>query len=216
MRSESQLVAAADENFVASFRKLVEHCPEGEISEFGGVFAFVTGLQLSLFNGCVVTGPATPAQLEAALEWVSRQDLPHRAWIAQELVPELRDLPPAYGLHREPLPYPGMVLHPLPALPAPSVGVVVVPVAEVNLEEYLQVCVEGGLRLDMAERLFSPSFAFDPDVQLFVGRLDGRPVGTSIAIRSSDASGVYNVGTLPQARRRGVGAALTSGRRGGG
>ena len=61
----------------------------------------------------------------------------------------------------------------------------------------------------MAERLFTPSFASDRDVQLYVGRLHGRPVGTSIAIRSESASGVYSVGTLPQARRHGVGAALT-------
>jgi ribosomal protein S18 acetylase RimI-like enzyme len=57
--------------------------------------------------------------------------------------------------------------------------------------------------------LISPSLAADPDVQLFVGRLDDEPVGTSIAIRSGDASGVYNVGTRPEARRRGVGSAVT-------
>jgi GNAT superfamily N-acetyltransferase len=208
VKSESDLVAAAHDNFVASFRKLVEHCPEGEIREIGGVFTFVTGLPLSLFNGCVIAGPAIPADLEAALEWVRAQNLPHRVWIAQ-LVPELGDLPPAYGLDPEPMAYPGMVLHPLPEPPAPSAGVTVEPVTDANLEEYLWVCVAGGLRPDLSERLFSPSFTSDRDVQLFVGRLEGRPVGTSVAIRSSAASGVYNVGTLPQARQRGVGAALT-------
>jgi ribosomal protein S18 acetylase RimI-like enzyme len=34
-------------------------------------------------------------------------------------------------------------------------------------------------------------------------------VGTALAIRSERASGVYSVGTLPAARRLGVGAALT-------
>lgn len=33
--------------------------------------------------------------------------------------------------------------------------------------------------------------------------------GTSLAIRTADASGVYSVGTLPDARRRGVGTAVT-------
>ena len=35
------------------------------------------------------------------------------------------------------------------------------------------------------------------------------PAGTSIAIRSRDASGVHAVGTLASARRRGLGTALT-------
>jgi hypothetical protein len=38
-----------------------------------------------------------------------------------------------------------VALHPLPDLPAPSVGVVVIPLADVNLEEYLLECVEGGV-----------------------------------------------------------------------
>lgn len=158
--------------------------------------------------GCVVTGPATPAYLEAALTWVGDHDLPYRAWITHRL-PELGSVPPAQGLQAEPEPYPGMVLHPLSEAPEPSSGVATVRVTDANLDEFVQVGVEGGLREDLSERLFTPSFASDPDVQLFVGRLNGRPVGTSIAIRSESASGVYNVGTLPQARRHGVGAALT-------
>jgi GNAT superfamily N-acetyltransferase len=62
---------------------------------------------------------------------------------------------------------------------------------------------------DTARRLFSASFAADPDVRLFTGRLEGRAVGTAVAIRSDDVSGVYAVGTLPAARRRGVGTATT-------
>jgi GNAT superfamily N-acetyltransferase len=209
MKSEPELIAAADETFVASFRKLAQHCPGAEMRDIGAVFAFVTGLELALFNGCVVTRPpATAAELGAALEWVGDHDLPHRVWITQRM-PELGDVPPLYGLVPEPQPYPGMVLHPLPEPPAQSAGVTIVPVTDANLDEFVQVGLEGGLREDMSERLFTPSFASDRDVQLFVGRLNGRPVGTSIAIRSESASGVYNVGTLSQARRQGVGAALT-------
>ena len=208
MKSESELAAAADENFVASFRKLVEHCPGAELRDVGSVFAFVTGLQLALFNGCVVTAPPTPADLRTALEWVGGHVLPYRAWITHRL-PQLGDVAKEYGLRREPHPYPGMVLHPLPEAPEPSSGVTSVGVTVANLGEFVQVWLDGGLREDLCERLFTPSFASDQNVQLFIGRLNGQPVGTSIAIRSESASGVYNVGTLPMARRRGVGAALT-------
>jgi ribosomal protein S18 acetylase RimI-like enzyme len=58
--------------------------------------------------------------------------------------------------------------------------------------------------------LYSRSLVADPDVQLFVAQLEGRPVGKSVAIRTG-ASGVYDVATVKSARRRGVGSALTRG-----
>lgn len=209
MKSDSELVAVSNENFVASFRKVVEHSPEGEARWFGRVFAFVTGLPLSLFNGCVVVEPADAAQLDAALSWLSGWNLPHKAFVATEYLVSLSDVPLDHGLRRDPDPYPGMVLHPIPEPPAPSAGVTVVPVADSLLEEYLQVCTEVGLPLRVAQELYSRPLVADPDVQLFVARLDGQPVGKSLAIRSGGASGVYDVGTLESARRRGVGSALT-------
>lgn len=209
VKIEPELVAAANLNYVGSYRKLVEHSAEGEIREVGGVIAFVTGVPLSLFNGCVVAEPATAAELETALEWVSERDLPYRVWIDERLAPGLGEVALAHGLQRDPLPYPGMVLHSPPEPPPPPVGVTVVPVSEAGLAEYLGVCVEDGLPPTLAERLFSPSFAADPDVQLFTARLDGRPVGTSVAIRTGDVAGVYAVSTLATARRRGVGTAAT-------
>ena len=71
------------------------------------------------------------------------------------------------------------------------------------------VTIEAGMPADAARLLFSASFAADPDVELFIGRLEGRAVGTAVAIRSGDVSGIYAVGTLPAARRQGVGSALT-------
>ena len=209
MRTEPELVSAANQSFVGSYRKLVEHSPEGDIHERGAVFAFVTGLPISLFNGCVVTAEAASKELDAAVDWVSGRDLPYCVWIAGEFASALSHVPLAHGLERDPVPYPGMVLHPPPEPPAPSPGVTVVPVTATGLDEYLGVSVESGLPSELGRRLFSPSFARDPDVQLFTGRLDGRPVGTSIAIRTGDVSGVYAVGTLKADRRRGVGTALT-------
>ena len=62
---------------------------------------------------------------------------------------------------------------------------------------------------ELAGRLYSEAFAADPDVQLFTARLEGRAVGAAAAIRTGNVSGVYAVGTLPVARRRGVGTAAT-------
>ncbi len=209
MKTEPELVAAANENFLASFRKVVEHSPEGEDRWFGSVFAFVTGLPISLFNGCVVVEEVDADELDAALGWLRSRDFPHRAFIASELVAGLSGVVREHGLERDPHPYPGMVLHPIPELPLPSADVTVVAVADSQQDEFLQVCAETGLPQRVVQGLYSPSFVADPDVQLFVALLEGRPVGKSLAIRSATASGVYDVGTLESARRRGVGGALT-------
>jgi len=209
VKTEAELVAAANLNFIGSYRKLVEHSPGGAIRERGGVFAFATGVPISLFNGCIVAEPATPADLEAALEWVSLRGLPFLVWIDERNAPGLGDVAIAHGLLREPAAYPGMVLHPIHGPPAPPAGVTVVPVTESGLAEYIGVCVEGGMAPELAEHLYPPAFAADPDVQLFTARLDGRPVGTSVAIRTGEVAGVYAVGTLADARRRGIGTAAS-------
>ena len=208
-RTEAELVAASHENFVGSFLKLTEHCPGGEVWEAGSVFAFVTGLPLSMFNGCLVTGPAQADDVARALEWLASRAVPHRAWIAEEFAPGLGDVIAGCDLGLDPEPYPGMVLHPPPPAPTPAAGVEVARVEAAGLEEFWQVAIDGGAPPDLARQLIPPSFASDPVVQLFVGRLDGRAVGTSIAIQTRTAGGVVAVSTLPDARRRGVGAAMS-------
>ncbi len=209
MRNETELAAASHENLVASFRKIVAHSPQGESREARAVFAFVSGLPLSFFNGCVVTGAAEPEEVDEALGWVRGRGVPSRVCIAGEHAEELAGVVSSHG-YGERTPYPGMALHPVPEPPEPAAPITVERVAdEEGRAAFVQVSVLGGLSADLADRLFSPSLAADTDVALFLGRLDGRPAGTSLAIRSASASGVSNVGTLPAARRRGLGTALT-------
>ncbi len=209
MKSDSELGSAANLSFVGSFRTLVEHSVEGELREVGGVFAFVTGLPISLFNGCVVVEPTTAPELDAALTWIAERGLPYQVFIDEERAPGLANVPLARGLKRELRPYPGMTLHPVPESPLPAPGVTVVPVTPANLAEHLDVRVASGVPPELAGRLYSEAFAADPNVQLFTARLEGRAVGAAAAIRTGNVSGVYAVGTLPVARRRGVGTAAT-------
>jgi len=156
-----------------------------------------------------VTREALSAELATSVAWVAARDVPFRVWVAEKLAAGLAQAPASYGLEPAASLYPGMVLHPIPDAPILGAGVSVVPIFESSLDEFVGVLEEGGLRAELAHRLITPSFATDPDVQLFVGRLDEKPVATSIAIRSGHASGIYNVGTLPEARRRGLGSAVT-------
>jgi GNAT superfamily N-acetyltransferase len=209
MKTTTELVALANRSYVDSYRKLVAHIPDGAATELGGVFAFATGVPHSLFNGCVVVQPASRTDLEAGLSWIRVRDVPYRVWIDEDRAPGLVGVAIAHGLVPDAHRYPGMVLHPAPDPPPPSPGVQVVPVADGGLDEHLAVRMADGMPPNVASRLFSASFAADPNVEVFTIRLNGRAVGASIAIRTDEVVGVYAVGTLPDARRHGVGTAAT-------
>lgn len=210
MTADQDLAEAADRNFIGSYRKLAEHCPGGASREFSGVFAFVTGLPIGMFNGCIVAGPVAAEDLEAALDWVTERDVPYRLWIHEGLTDQLGQTAGRRAMEQDAWLVPQMVFRPPFEPPSPAPGVTVSHVSDArSLDEYRAVFVEDGMSEDVARRLFATSFAADPDVQLVVAALDDRPVGTSLALRTREVSGVYAVETLPAARRRGVGSAAT-------
>ena len=209
LKSEPELVAASNLNFAGSYRKLAKHCPRGQIRNEGAVMAFVTGVPISIFNGCLVLQKSTASDLATAAAWVASETVPYHVWINEGINPSQVESGVPEGFVKNPWTLPGMVLQSNEAPPSPPAGVTVVPVEAAGLAECVGVYVGSGLPAAHAETLFSPAFAADPDVQLFTAKLDGRPVGSALAIRTGDVAGVYAVGTLEHARHRGVGTAAT-------
>jgi hypothetical protein len=54
-----------------------------------------------------------------------------------------------------------------------------------------------------------PTILEDEAMKMFIGRMDGQPVGAAMGYRTDAAVGVFGVTTVASARRRGYGAALT-------
>jgi hypothetical protein len=59
------------------------------------------------------------------------------------------------------------------------------------------------------ELLYPPAVLAAPGLALYLGFLDGRPVATSVRITAGEIAGIGGVSTLPEVRRRGIGAAMT-------
>ena len=55
-----------------------------------------------------------------------------------------------------------------------------------------------------------PAILEDPNMEMFLGRVNGRAVGAAMGYRTEDAIGVFGVTVVASARRRGYGAALTA------
>jgi predicted acetyltransferase len=62
---------------------------------------------------------------------------------------------------------------------------------------------------EIIDVIVTESMLADPSMVLVVGRVDGVPVSSAIAVVTATTAGIYNVATPPEHRRRGYGAALT-------
>ena len=63
---------------------------------------------------------------------------------------------------------------------------------------------EGLLRTIMGDPL-----PIDHDVAIYVGYADGQPVTSGLGARTGRTMGIFNIATVPGARKRGFGAAMT-------
>ena len=97
---------------------------------------------------------------------------------------------------------------------APPAGVALERVSDTGtFREVSRVVVEGfeaPSELVPAIERFG-ALGFDPanPQRTFLARLDGRPVGTALSVRAGEVLGIFNVATIPDARGRGVGRAVT-------
>jgi N-acetylglutamate synthase len=103
-----------------------------------------------------------------------------------------------------------MVLDTIGALPGPPEGVTLELVDESGYEAWLAIAAEVFLPAEVANAVFPPSLLVSPTCVTVLAGIDGSYVGSATAVHTGDVAGIYSVGTLEQARRRGVGRATTA------
>lgn len=111
-------------------------------------------------------------------------------------------------------PLPGMAveLGHLKQGPAAPQGLTVERVTSAEgIREWTQACALGFGLPDFVRDAFGEMMSHaDPSAtQAYVARLDGQAVASSLMLLAAGVAGIYNVATVPAARRKGIGAAVT-------
>ncbi|HEX7155001.1 MAG TPA: GNAT family N-acetyltransferase [Thermoanaerobaculia bacterium] len=179
-----------------------------------GVYGVVTDIPITFFNGIATSHDP---DIEAVTAIYRERRMPFRWWLTPSTRPaNLDELLKAHGL-KQAFDAKGMVADlstidfdtPLP----PDLELVQVRDAagfdqwtSVLLPTFAQPPEHAAIWRNGYEQ-----FGFDRDAPWahFVGLIDGKPVATTTVLTEGDLVGVYHVATLPEARGRGIGPAVT-------
>lgn len=207
-----ELVARADDNYHAAFRRLAAALDGGEVVEGDGMLVIRTGLPVAMFNIAFVTRPLAdaPAAIARAAAYFDALRLPFvvrvRAGIddAAERAAAACRLP-----YRDTVP--GMALPAIAEIPAPPPSLEIRAARdEATLDAHRAILAESfGMPMELVRQLLAARTLAMLDAEFYVGFVDGTPVTSSALIASDRVAGVWNVGCLPSHRKRGLGEAMT-------
>ena len=210
------LVRAIEANHVAFFSRFGRP-PDGHVSTEGGITRTVSGVCHPLFNGVFAsTEPVEARAIDRTIAWFRMRELPFLWWVLPSQGPSGLDRRlEASGLSHV-FDAPGMVLR-WDRLRKPSPGPEGLRIETVvdarSLELFGQTLNAGDFEAPPSVANEIPrllrSDPDDPRTRCFLGFLGDEPVATSLRFVSDGAVGIYGIATVPSARRRGIGAAMT-------
>jgi GNAT superfamily N-acetyltransferase len=211
----SALAALEHENLLSADGAVAGRIGGSVVRRADGVALFATGLPLRVFNVAFVDGGTTePAAIGAAVEVLRARGAPFalclRAGIDDEHVATATAL--GLALHDEDPWMPGMALHPIPPDigPLPSALDVRPATDAPGIADHVTAAAEGfGMPREWLVAGIDERLLDDPAVTVYTGYEDGRPAVAGMSVRTGRTIGIYNIATIPSARRRGHGATMT-------
>jgi ribosomal protein S18 acetylase RimI-like enzyme len=194
--------------------------PTTIVSSDPDLFWYVTGLPDATFNSIMYANLA-PERIDATVEqlhWLRKlYDVP-MGWLvgAASRPADLGERLEARGLvHRSTLTPMTLALDSIQSEPVLMPGLTIERVADAAvLEEWIEAEARGFQSTGVVGRGLmalrrSMGVGHDYPLTHFLGRLDGRPVATASIVLAGGIAGIFDVSTAPEARRRGIGAAMT-------
>lgn len=233
--TDDQLAAAVEENLFALFRAMAT-LPGGQLVEDARLSYHLATPFNPMFKGiwrARLTADEADQAIDETLAWFASQQAPFLFWwtgpqttpadlgerlIARGLISLEASIEPDSGIASTMLGAPGMVadLHQMSAQALEQVppGFTIEIVRDEQcLADFKQALVEGyEIPAALAEGWVQATIGFGLGAtpwQLYLGRLDGQPVATSMLFNGGGVASLYGVATVPSARRQGIGAAIT-------
>jgi GNAT superfamily N-acetyltransferase len=214
----AQALATAVEANLLEWFEYIGRAASVELYASPSVSWFVTGIPHPFLNGVFRTRLASGAvdeAIEQVLAHFKSRKMPFMWWTGPAAQPS--DLGKDLGAHG--LDYierfPGMAADLLAlndGLPTPS-ELIIVPVGdEERLAQWVKAVRIGYQLPDSSESTLFDAFAdlgFSLPLRSYVGLLNGQPVAASQVFLGAGVAGIYCVATVPQARRKGIGTAVT-------
>ena len=222
-RTDAELLAMAD-RLSAAFFLSTRGQPGSRIRDDGDVIHGMTGIPLAIFNGatCARFTPDDAAERIEAVLRPFRDEHVKMSWFvgSTSTPPDLVDRLIAHGLTIEevaPVLARSLADWPDPAAPAPVApdGVTIERVRDATgfraaTEVMFAVF---GLPLDVidpfVDRYARYSIGPDPIQDVVLARRDGEPAATALGFVVDGVVGIFNVATLPEHERNGLGTAVT-------
>lgn len=217
--SEEALTQAIEANLFEVFR-LMRNWPKAEMHEAPELFWSITDIPFFMFNS-VLRAQLAPERIEPTIQAAVQRGQNHQVPIGWYVGPQTQ--PPDLGTYLKKHgfssgePQIGMAIDLQSmneSLPVTST-LTLSPVNDAEtLHRWCQVCVSGFEMPDFTidyfyEWFLSLGFGPSSPIRNYLGWLNGEVVATSTLLPGAGVAGIYCVATLPQARRLGVGAAMT-------
>ena len=214
------VIAAIDANFAEEMAAFGRYLPGAELHEDPEVEWFITGLPSSLFNGVLLTNIHSD-DIDAKIEEIQGHYKARRVPMSWGVGQSTR--PANLGTYLEAHGFTyvdsqdGMAAD-LRALNEDIVTPYGLRIDVVRDQEmlklYMQVSRRGFESLEDDVQIYYDTYTnigFGKELkwQHFIGWLDDEPVAVSSLLLHAGVAGVYGVATIPEARRQGVGAAMT-------
>lgn len=218
--STPAIIAAIEANFAEEMAAFGRHLPGAELHEEAELRWFYTGLPTSSFNGVLhthIAGNDIDAKIDGVMAYFRTRHVPFSWAIGPTTLPiNLAHYLKAHGFtHIHDGTGMAVDVRTLPEAITTPANFCVEEVRNVDmLQTYSTTSMKGFSSTEEYVRIYSDTyraigFGENSPWHHYIGWLNDEPVAVSSLLLHAGVAGIYGVATIPEARRQGIGAAMT-------